>query len=541
MASYLLAEIRDLTHQLKLSPAHLCPEQLDGAERLIDNVIDPTRAYPFELVCYHITGYQNKRGVPDGELPGKELIRDLVWLIEELSAARPAAVDTAGETILDSAGLATQLGVSTKTIQRWRSRGLVGRRYLHPDESIQLGFRKTAVDRFVARNPELVRRAASFKNLSREEKTAIIHRARELAKVRRTTLHEVAKKLAAETGRAVETIRYTIRRFDRQHPQRPVFDAAGRPVANVEHERLYRRFRAGLSIEKLAAEASITVATARRICREMRVRKLQANPPEYMYNPAFDAPDAEATLLATNDAITALLDRHNDALLTVEHEHELFRRYNFLKCKARTLLDGIEPTRVKAAVLRKIESLLADADQVRNRIARGNLRLVTSIAKRHVGPMLDMPEVISDGNLSLLRAIEKFDYARGNRFSTYASWAIMRNYARTIPEERYQIARYTADAEATLAATADLHPESRPDWRMGGVREAVEQVLDLLTAKERTILTARFGLTDDGEPHTLEQMGRSFGVTKERIRQIEKRALIKLREAIGPRGYDLFD
>jgi RNA polymerase primary sigma factor len=76
---------------------------------------------------------------------------------------------------------------------------------------------------------------------------------------------------------------------------------------------------------------------------------------------------------------------------------------------------------------------------------------------------------------------------------------------------------------------------------MGGVREAVEQVLDLLTAKERTILTARFGLTDDGEPHTLEQMGRSFGVTKERIRQIEKRALIKLREAIGPRGYDLFD
>ncbi len=545
MATYLLPEIRELVHQLTISPTHLRASQIEGTRRLVDEVIDPARAYPYELVCFHVTGYQPAHGEPDGSLPGKELIRDLVGLVEELTAARPVPVESVEPAVLDTPAIAKRLNVSTKTIQRWRGRGLIGERFLHADGSIQLGFREASVEQFVARHPELVRRASSFRNLSAQEKAEIIRRARELAKVRRTTLHEVAKKLAVETGRAVETLRYTIRRHDRQHPDTPVFDASGRPVVNVEHERLYRAHRSGTGVDELAAESGLTVGTVKRILKEMRVRALQADPPEYIYNPEFDAPNADELILdapgRSRADVEASLSAGADVLLDAAEERDLFRRYNYLKCRARTLLDGIEPTRAKAVEVRRIERLLAAAERVRNRLARANLRLVTSIAKRHVGPTSDLPEVTSDGNMSLLRAIEKFDYARGNKFSTYATWAIMRNYARTIPAERYLTARYVTGTDEMLAAAPDRRPDSRPDWKLAGVREAIDQVLGLLTAKERKVVAVRYGLTTNGETHTLEQIGRTFGVTKERVRQIEQGALVKLREALGTQCNDLFD
>ena len=82
-----------------------------------------------------------------------------------------------------------------------------------------------------------------------------------------------------------------------------------------------------------------------------------------------------------------------------------------------------------------IEELYDEAVATKNQIIRANLRLVVSIAKRHVGPAENFFELVSDGNMSLIRAVEKFDFARGNKFSTYASWAIMKNFARTIPDE----------------------------------------------------------------------------------------------------------
>ena len=83
----------------------------------------------------------------------------------------------------------------------------------------------------------------------------------------------------------------------------------------------------------------------------------------------------------------------------------------------------------------QIEGLYDQSVAVKNEIISANLRLVVSIAKRHVSPGENFFELVSDGNISLIRAVEKFDYARGNKFSTYASWAIMKNYARTIPDE----------------------------------------------------------------------------------------------------------
>src|SRR5581483_3907336 len=126
---------------------------------------------------------------------------------------------------------------------------------------------------------------------------------------------------------------------------------------------------------------------------------------------------------------------YDDPLLTREQEAHLFRKMNYLKYRASKVREQIDPARARTADLDEVERLQEEALAVKNQIIRANLRLVVSIAKRHVGPSNNFFELVSDGNMSLIRAVEKFDFSRGNKFSTYASWAIMKNFARTIPEE----------------------------------------------------------------------------------------------------------
>ena len=160
-------------------------------------------------------------------------------------------------------------------------------------------------------------------------------------------------------------------------------------------------------------------------------------------------------------------------LLTREQEAHLFRKMNYLKYQANRLREQLDPTRAKTADLDEIERLQEEALAVKNQIIRANLRLVVSIAKRHVGPSNNFFELVSDGNMSLIRAVEKFDYARGNKFSTYASWAIMKNFARTIPEENYRRDRFVTGHEEMFEAAADNRTdeheyEKRPEAHAGG-------------------------------------------------------------------------
>jgi len=158
---------------------------------------------------------------------------------------------------------------------------------------------------------------------------------------------------------------------------------------------------------------------------------------------------------------------------------------------------------------------------------------VVSIAKKRVSPADSFFDLVSDGNMSLIRAVEKFDYARGNKFSTYASWAIMKNYARTIPNEHKQRDRFrAADTELLQAATDTRADEHRQRIAERDRLQQVEQFLDRLDSREQTIIIRRYGLDHEHEPQTLKEVGSALGVTKERVRQIEAKALEKLREVV---------
>ena len=217
-------------------------------------------------------------------------------------------------------------------------------------------------------------------------------------------------------------------------------------------------------------------------------------------------------------------------LLKPQEEHDLFRKYNYCKFRMARIKERIEQEGASAALIDEFTSWKQRMQRVKHRIITANLRLVVSVAKQHMGKMVSFHDLISEGNMCLLRAVEKFDYARGNKFSTYATWALRKRYARAIPRETHVLSRFVTGMDEMFESVVvrSANPVEEQDF-LQAIKSGIRSIVEKLPERERKIIGWRFGLDNNTEPMTLEQIGQKFGLTRERIRQIESQALRKLR------------
>lgn len=217
---------------------------------------------------------------------------------------------------------------------------------------------------------------------------------------------------------------------------------------------IHRHYRCGERVESLARRFQCTKASVGWAIGRIRVQRIMALPLEFIASEEFGAvsckaqeqailapPPREAPaerLRVPPDLPPYLAGLYEIPPLSRAQEVHLFRKMNYLKYKASRLRNRLDPARPKTALMNRIDRLHDEAVSVKNAIVSANLRLVVSIARRYVAPGDALFELVSDGNLSLIRAAEKFDVTRGNSFSTYAARAISADFARAIPTKHHR-------------------------------------------------------------------------------------------------------
>lgn len=217
-------------------------------------------------------------------------------------------------------------------------------------------------------------------------------------------------------------------------------------------------------------------------------------------------------------------------LLQHDEEKVLFCRMNYLLYRANALRSKLSPRRPSEAKMDEIEACLEQANAVKNRIVAANIRLVVSIVKQLSSTPSAFDEMLSEGLLAMMRSVEKFDFDRGFRFSTYATMVIRRQLYRSMKNDQRDRTRFTSADHALLSEHAEHEREPRIGF--GGwnrLNASLASMMTQLDQREQLIIRARFGFDTDGKKQTLQSLAKQFGVCKERVRQLEKRAMVKLR------------
>ncbi|OBH18837.1 RNA polymerase sigma factor [Mycolicibacter terrae] len=298
----------------------------------------------------------------------------------------------------------------------------------------------------------------------------------------------------------------------------------------------------------------------------------------------------DAELTASADSVRAYLKQIGKvALLNAEEEVELAKRIEAGLFATQKMAEHAEKgEKLAVAYRRDMAWICRDGDRAKNHLLEANLRLVVSLAKRYTGRGMAFLDLIQEGNLGLIRAVEKFDYTKGYKFSTYATWWIrqaitraMADQARTIriPVHMVEVINKLGRIQRELlqdlgreptpeelAREMDITPEKvleiqqyarepisldqtigdEGDSQLGDfiedseavvavdavsftlLQDQLQSVLETLSEREAGVVRLRFGLTD-GQPRTLDEIGQVYGVTRERIRQIESKTMSKLR------------
>lgn len=286
---------------------------------------------------------------------------------------------------------------------------------------------------------------------------------------------------------------------------------------------------------------------------QMTLKRILTNKCDYVPNALFTKPKAQRAIfdeaptirrpdtswyhpVMENAVDSRSVNHSGNVLLTAAEERALFLQFNYCRFKVAEIRKQIGDGPVTTDLARQILDWYAKAEAYRDQIAQTNLALVLAMAKRTRMSEVDFSDLVSEGNMALLRAVDKFDAARGFKFSTYACRAILKAFSRAgVKHSKYR-SIFPTDFDPKLEKSDYMEKkrEGHEDDCVDEIRQIIKDNRAELSDIEQEVIVHRFALgrkpvTSDASPLTLEQVGKIIGVTKERVRQIQNKALEKIR------------
>jgi RNA polymerase sigma factor (sigma-70 family) len=288
---------------------------------------------------------------------------------------------------------------------------------------------------------------------------------------------------------------------------------------------------------------------------EATLKEILRDKYDYVHDELFDAPGAEKKLLLDTAPIKRpdvswyrpVMDNPSEGtrsgnvgtvLLTAAEEQTLFRQFNYCRFRVAQLKGKVDAGPISSKDALDILSWHRRAEQLREQIVQTNLALVLAMAKRTRMTEVDFADLVSEGNMALLRAVNKFDVSRGFKFSTYACRAILKAFSRMgVSQSKYrQLFPTDFDPKLEKSDFMESKRAGHEDDCVDEVREIMDNNRADLSDIEQSVIEHRFALrhrvAGSDKPLTLEQVGRIIGVTKERVRQIQNKALDKIRQKL---------
>lgn len=497
--SYRSSTVRDLRLGLGYISVSRRREYLKRLRELIPS-LKPNRYYSYQDICYRITRFRPSDERQE-KIKGSDLLHDLSLLFSELSGLSNFHTDELDGEFWTEEELCVRFDLSPSHLEDWLSRGLLGWRVKSGDGPLVLYLRHEVWE-FLARWFYLL---------------DIVSKAKQLRKKLGIGLSRSCEFLGEQVGESPDSILYSIKLHDYQNPSGAVYP-----------ELLDGSRWLGDKFSKLYREALKRRSEALRLLEGLQF---------FHYSEEFDLPGAEGIIFGGDGSLpdklpVEVIDSYLGQLKTepvgVDEEYRRFRAFNYAKWRLNKLILSTPPSAFDSKVLSEVRRLSSIAIELRNSLVESNLRLVANVAIKHIGCGRSADELISDGIVSLFSAVERFDFTRGTKFSTYLTWSLMKNYAKSA------IAR-SRRRESTEEAVEELESRARRGISPK-VKEAVREALASLTERERKVISARFGFLPDGECKPLRVIARMLGISHEAVRKIETRALEKLRQVLSTSG-----
>ena len=425
MARYSHTGLTGLEKQLLLSPPSVRQKHADRLEALLLS-LSPETEYSLEFVYFRVTGFRPTE-LPVETISGGTLRTELRKMLEEVSASAPTSVEDVPERVYTIGKIADRCNVSKRTVYRWRDRGLICRKYRFPDGRVRVGVRQEAMERFAGEHSDLLEQSADFRTLSDEDRQEVRTMARELGGQNDLSLTAAARRIAHQTGRATETIRRILKDLQAENPSLFKGTGAKGTLDDEEISRIYHAYNEGHPVQTLCERFGRSRSSIYRIINKERARELLSEthaPPSPSVPESFNPEDE-------NDVFDPAED--------IGEELRMSRLYAYLKASVRWLKADLNPKRyVSSAHLAKIESRIQVLRAIRRRILCGALGVIVESARRHAGPVVGLGELVDEGCGCVLRAIDRFDYRGKGDFERFARLQLMKNFARTVPEENYR-------------------------------------------------------------------------------------------------------